>query len=280
MGLYVGTCGFSYRDWIGRFYPADIAASGMLEYYARHFPAVEIDSTYYAVPKPELLAGMARRTPAGFRFTVKAPGSITHVPADARPPAKDVGDFRACLEPLQAKNKLAAVLAQFPNGFRPGSAARRRLEELREWWPDLPLIAEFRNREWQDAATLRALHRLHIGWCNVDQPRFHSLLRPGADVTSNIGYVRFHGRNYASWWKQQRGAHERYSYLYTPDELAPWTDRIAEVAAQAEDTYVFFNNHYLGQAAVNAKQLSEMLGVDSAPAQVAPDEGAAQQRLL
>ncbi|MBC5826230.1 MAG: DUF72 domain-containing protein, partial [Candidatus Eremiobacteraeota bacterium] len=261
--IYVGTCGFSYRDWIGTFYPTGIAARDMLEYYARHFPVVEIDSTYYAVPKPELFVAMAQRTPDRFRFAVKVPGSVTHVPADVRPPAQDISAFAASLQPLRAAGKLAAVLAQFPHGFRPGSASRQRLDELRGFWPDLPLVAEFRNREWQDARTLRDLARLDIGWCNVDQPHFRSLLRAGSEVTSGIGYVRFHGRNYANWWKQARAAHERYSYLYSPEELVPWTERIADVSRQAKETYVFFNNHHLGQAAVNARQLSDMLGLSS-----------------
>src|ERR1700686_235938 len=100
--VHVGTCGFSYKDWIGPFYPHGMKSPGMLEFYAEHFDAVEIDSTYYAVPKPQLFTNMAARTPPDFRFTVKAPGSITHVPAAGEPPIDDVRLFREALTPLPA----------------------------------------------------------------------------------------------------------------------------------------------------------------------------------
>ncbi|MBC5804901.1 MAG: DUF72 domain-containing protein [Candidatus Eremiobacter antarcticus] len=264
MALHIGTCGFSYRDWIGPFYPNGIKSLEMLPYYAERFSAVEINSTYYAIPAPKLFESMDKRTPQQFRFTVKAPGSITHVPAAETPAAAEAQAFRECLQPLIGSGKLAAVLAQFPNSFRPGDEAWERLGQLRSFWPDLPLIAEFRHRDWQADATLRGLRELGIGWCNVDEPRFRSLMRPGAEVTSDIGYIRFHGRNYDRWWKQQREAHERYDYAYPPQELTEWIPRIAEVSEQTKESFVFFNNHRNGKAAVNARQLSEMLDAGDA----------------
>jgi len=210
VALHIGTCGFSYRDWVGPFYPAGIKSLEMLPYYAQRFGCVEIDSTYYAIPRPQLFESMDRRTPVHFRFTVKAPGSITHLPASESPSGDEAGAFRACLEPIQASGKLGAVLAQFPHAFRPGPDALRRLRWLREQWPDIDLIAEFRHRLWQGDETLAALRDLRIGWCNVDEPGFSSLMRPGSEVTSSIGYIRFHGRNYGRWWAKERAAHERY----------------------------------------------------------------------
>ena len=259
--LYIGTCGFSYKDWIGPFYPKGIKSIDMLPYYAERFSAVEIDSTYYAIPKPALFESMDRRTPADFRFAVKAPGSVTHSPVDAQPPAADVRAFAECLEPVRRSDKLAVVLTQFPNAFRPSRNSLHRLERLREWWADLPLVAEFRHRDWQRNDALVHLRELGIGWCNVDEPRFASLMRPGAEVTSPIGYIRFHGRNYAKWWKQERASHERYDYLYTKDELEEWVPRIADVVSQATQSYVFFNNHRLGKAPANARDLTRMLGL-------------------
>ena len=274
--LRVGTCGFSYRDWIGPFYPLGIRQQSMLDYYAERFPAVEIDSTYYAIPKPSMFESMAHRTPPGFRFTVKAPGSITHVSADASPEQSDVEAFRECLEPLLRAGKLGAVLAQFPNSFRPARDAFGRLELLREAWPDVRLVAEFRHRDWQKDAVMRILGGLDIGWCNVDEPRFESLVRPDAQTTSSIGYIRFHGRNAAKWWKQERSSAERYDYTYSADELVEWLPRIAEVIERTRETYVFFNNHRNGQAATNARQMMELL--DVAPAVV--DDAARQLKLL
>src|SRR5579864_3678773 len=259
MALHIGTCGFSYREWIGPFYPKGIASIDMLPYYAERFHAVEIDSTYYAIPKPQLFAGMDQRTPKQFLFTVKAPGSITHLPSDAVPDPHELTTFAAALEPIIVSGKLAAVLAQFPNSFRPSADAYRRLQHLRSAWSDINLIAEFRHRDWQSEATLERLRELSIGWCNVDEPRFRSLLRPGSEVTSPIGYIRFHGRNYAKWWKQELASHERYDYLYSATELTEWLPRIAAVDEQAKEAYVFFNNHHLGKSATNAQQLAEML---------------------
>ena len=270
MALFIGTCGFSYKDWVGPFYPYGMKPTDMLQFYAERFHAVEIDSTYYAIPKAQLFEGMDRRTPADFRFTVKAPGSITHLPVDGDPAEEDVKAFYTALEPLLASGKLGAVLAQFPHGFRPGADAYRRLERLREWWPQLKLVAEFRHHEWQRNETLVRLRHLDIGWCNVDEPRFRTLMRPSAEVTASVGYVRFHGRNYEKWWRQERAAHEPYSYLYSNEELETWLPRIAEVAEQADETFVFFNNHHLGRAATNAQQLAEMLG---GPPATAPQPG-------
>ncbi len=264
MTLHIGTCGFSYRDWIGPFYPKGIASIEMLPYYAERFDTVEIDSTYYAIPKPQLFEGMDRRTPRGFSFTVKAPGSITHLPADAHPDRNELTAFAEAVAPLQRSGKLAAVLAQFPNSFHPSTTAYGRLEALREAWPDIALVAEFRHRDWQSDATLEKLRELHVGWCNVDEPRFRSLLRPGAEATSDVGYIRFHGRNYAKWWKQDRSSDERYDYSYSEAELSEWIPRIAAVEEQTARTYVFFNNHRLGKAPANARKLYDLLKDDAA----------------
>ena len=259
MALHIGTCGFSYRDWVGPFYPPGIKSLDMLPFYAERFGCVEIDSTYYAIPKPQLFESMDRRTPKNFRFTVKAPGSITHLPTETAPEAADAAAFRACLEPIHSAGKLGAVLAQFPHSFRPGPDAYSRLTWLRAQWPDMNLIAEFRHRDWQADETLATLRELDVGWCNVDEPRFSSLMRPGSEVTAGVGYIRFHGRNYGKWWKQERAAHERYDYLYSTQELTEWLPRIAAVDEQAREAYVFFNNHHLGKSAANARQLAEML---------------------
>jgi len=118
-------------------------------------------------------------------------------------------------------------------------------------------VAEFRNRDWQTARTHEFLSELGVGWCNVDMPRYETLLLPSSDVTSSIGYVRFHGRNAQKWWSGDNVT--RYDYLYSPDELIPWTDRAAEIEEQAEQTYAFFNNHARGNAVRNAEMLSDLL---------------------
>jgi uncharacterized protein YecE (DUF72 family) len=258
--IHVGTCGYSYADWKGPFYPPGIRPAGMLEFYARTLTAVEIDATYYRVPPPSTFASMAARAPRGFRFCVKLPGSATHVPeSEQRTVHPDVALLRQNIEPLIAAGKFAAALMQFPNSFHPTPVARSHILALRESLADLPLVAEFRNREWQTHDTLVFLRDLDIGWVNVDMPQFDSLLRPSADVTGPVAYVRFHGRNYRTWWKGDNVT--RYDYDYKPDELGPWADRLIELATNPDvrEVFGFFNNHRRGQAARNAQMFEAML---------------------
>ncbi|MBV9103158.1 MAG: DUF72 domain-containing protein [Candidatus Eremiobacteraeota bacterium] len=254
----VGTCGYSYRDWVGRFYPRQLRADAMLEYYARHFSTVEIDASYYRVPSEATIASLHRRTPPEFRFTAKLPGSLTHVPSDVlRPSLDDAEAFRTNFAPLVDSKKLGAVLMQFPNSFRPSARAEEHLGRLREALPDLQLVAEFRHRGWQTAATFALLGRLGIAWCNVDEPHFQTLLHASNDVVGDLGYVRLHGRNAKMWWKGDSA--ERYEYDYTPEELSPWIARVSEMADAARETYVMFNNHRFGHSAANAQTFAEML---------------------
>jgi uncharacterized protein YecE (DUF72 family) len=230
----------------------------MLPFYANRFRAVEIDSSYYGVPATRTVASMQSRTPPEFRFSFKAPQTVTHAPESAAGRVHDDARLlRETLEPLNASGKLACVLAQFPNGFRPSDKTREYLRAVAATLAGLPLVAEFRHREWQAPETLSLLRELGIGWCNVDMPRYDTLLTPSSDATSPIGYVRFHGRNAGQWWTGDNVT--RYDYLYTPAELEPWTDRIAELEAQVEETYVFFNNHARGNAARNADDLEALL---------------------
>ncbi|GAC1413088.1 MAG: DUF72 domain-containing protein [Candidatus Velthaea sp.] len=258
--IAVGTCGFSYPDWVGPVYPRGTKPAAMLAEYARRFAVVEIDSTYYRVPAAATFDSMARRTPEGFRFAAKLPGTGTHVPdAGSRAVHGDVHAFRRNLQPLVDAGKFACALMQFPNSFRPAGAARDYIAVLKEALADIPVVAEFRNREWQSNETLELLRGLQIGIVNVDQPQFDSLLRPSADATGAVAYVRFHGRNYKQWWK---GTNEtRYDYSYSQEELEPWADRLVDLAANpdVEEVLSFFNNHRGGQAVKNAEVFEAML---------------------
>ena len=255
----VGTCGFSYRDWIGPVYPPGTTSGEMLERYARRFATVEIDATYYRVPGIATFASMARRTPNGFRFTAKLPSNATHLPDAGAGVHDDVLRLRRNLEPLIEAGKFACVLMQFPNAFHPNNATHAYLARLRESLDDLALVAEFRHRDWQSEETLGLLREFDIGFVNVDQPHFKTLMNASSDTTSRIGYVRFHGRNAATRW---RGTNQtRYDYLYQPAELEPWVDRIADLAANDDvrEIFAYFNNHRNGQAVRNAEMLEAMI---------------------
>lgn len=260
--ILVGTSGFSYKDWCGSFYPDGTRDRDMLAYYASRFPVVELNYSYYRMPDARTLESMASRTGDGFEFLIKAHQSMTHEP-DPEVSGRDraFGQFREALRPLEAGGRLGCVLFQFPWARRPGPEAFSYLEEIRTRYSDLPLVVEFRNIEWDRPATYEALRRLGLGYCCVDEPALRGLMPRQDLTTSRLGYVRFHGRNAARWWKH-REAWERYDYLYTQEELEEWVPRVRDMSTRTEKTYVLYNNCHAGQAAVNAQMMLDLLGLD------------------
>lgn len=255
--ILIGTSGFSYEDWKGEFYPVGISSKEMLSFYCRVFPAVEINSSYYAVPSRASVAEMARKTPADFRFTVKAHKDITH---SERCDSKTIKTLLASIEPLKDSGKLGCVIAQYPWSFRPSNSSHARLAELAEIMKNIPTVIEFRNSAWNNDETIELLRELGLGFCCVDGPELKELMPRTCAASSNIGYVRFHGRNTQKWWSHEK-TWERYDYLYTEDELAEWIPKITALADKTESVYVFFNNHYRGKAAQNARMLARMLSI-------------------
>jgi len=113
---------------------------------------------------------------------------------------------------------------------------------------------------------LDLLGELGVGLCNIDQPLFKRSVKPGAEATSAIGYIRLHGRNYKTWFDEKANVRERYDYLYPVGELEPWVARLKEIASKTEDTYVMNNNHNLGKATVNALQIASIMRGAPVPA--------------
>jgi uncharacterized protein YecE (DUF72 family) len=204
--VMVGTSGFSYSDWKDVFYPSQIQKNAMLTYYAQHFPVVELDYTYYAMPTVKTIQNMVDKTPESFLFCVKTHQSITHaINISSADFSSACTVFSQALEPLKESGKLACVLAQFPWGFRPERQGWERLKQLREALPDLPVVVEFRNVSWVKRETFFFLHDLNFGFCCVDEPELQGLFPPLALATSALGYIRFHGRNGAKWWRHKEG---------------------------------------------------------------------------
>lgn len=277
--IYVGTCGYAYKDWVGPFYPGTIRSEEMLSYYAQNFPAVEIDSSYYGVLPERTIAHMDRVTPADFRFSFKVPAPLTHqTESFAGSVSPEAKAFSESVSPLVASGKFACALLQFPNSFRPTDTSRDYIRRLAETLQPLPLVAEFRHCEWQNGDTFALLTELGIGWCNVDMPHFETLLQPSADAIGEVGYIRFHGRNAGQWWSGTNVT--RYDYLYNVEELQSWTDRVADVGAQSPLTFAFFNNHARGNSARNARLFTQLLAAKYSPDAVAQREGTPSQERL
>ncbi len=253
--IFLGTSGFSYNDWVGPFYPSGMPKKDWLLYYAREFITCEINATYYALPKPVVMESMASKTGDGFLFSVKANKQMTHERGNNADVFKV---FREMLRPLIERGKMGCVLAQFPSSFRFNASNRDYVEGFREKMGDLPVAIEFRNAGWLIEDVFSWLSRYELGFCCVDEPPLPNLLPPIAEVTSNIAYVRFHGRNKGKWWQHEH-AYERYDYTYSPEELEEWIPKIRKLDQTAEKTFVFANNHWRGQAVSTIRQLRMML---------------------
>lgn len=262
--IYIGTSGFSYDDWKGEFYPGKMDKKNMLAYYAQHFNSVEINSTYYAIPSAASFAAMDRKTPQDFKFVVKAHRDMTH---SHEPQQESFNAFYEAVQPLLDSDKLGCVLAQFPWGFKKTSENIHRLKDFGEKAGQVRIVVEFRNSTWASDETFDLLRELDVGYCCVDEPRLKGLMPGMAVSTSETGYIRFHGRNAHKWWKHEE-AYERYDYLYSEAELQEWIPKAEQVVQATQDTYMFFNNHYKGKSAANAKMFGRMLGVPQAPAAV------------
>ncbi|MBV8066276.1 MAG: DUF72 domain-containing protein [Actinobacteria bacterium] len=247
------------------------------------------------------MRGWAERTPSGFVMHVKAFGLMTRHPVKAevlpedlraqmpvdergrvdRPPRELRGEvfrrFLAALEPLRAAGKLGGILFQLPPYVVFKDSSFEYLEWAREQVGGDEMLVEFRHRSWLDednrAETLSFLERLGAAYVTVDAPKSDTaknLVPTVAAVTSGIAYVRFHGRNLATWNKRGGSAAERFDYLYSDDELAEWVPTLRELAGQAQQAYAFFNNNSssadpanplgrVSQAATNAFQLRTLL---------------------
>ncbi len=290
--LLIGTSGYSFPDWVGPFYPPGIERSKMLDFYAREFPVVEVNATYYRIPPPATLRAMERKTPAGFEFVVKAHHDMTH--ERSLDPALYQAFARA-VEPVQEAGKLHGLLAQFPYSFHRTPEHERFLAALKGRLPDVPLFVEFRHRSWVEDGVWELLESEGLGYVSVDEPDLPGLVPPIARVTGpeRIGYVRLHGRNKSNWWRNpERGrpdrgkaaepvtaaefgplfaavappapgpsgaSSDRYDYLYSEAELNEWVGKIREMSTKAKKTFVFFNNCHVGQAATGAKLMRRLL---------------------
>lgn len=259
-----GVAGWDYDDWWGPVYPADRKgrrAFDALTYLSRYFDTIEINSTFYRPASERAATAWARRVAANpnFRFTAKLHQRFTHQRDEAwtRP---EVDEVRRGLTPLLEAGRLGCLLVQFPWSFKRDAASREWLGDLVTAFGDFPLAVEVRHSSWNVPEFYASLRERGIGAVNIDQPVFRHSIAPGAEVTSGVGYVRLHGRNYENWFREDAESHERYDYLYTKAELEGWLERIHEVASRARDTYVITNNHYRGQAPANALMLKRLSG--------------------
>jgi uncharacterized protein YecE (DUF72 family) len=265
--IRIGPAGWSYKDWEGVVYPQKPGKNfDPLEYLARFFNAIEINSSFYRPPTVSTTKAWAKRVALNkeFTFTAKLHRLFTHERGKAT--AADEKEFREGMAPLMKAGKLGALLLQFPWSFKNTVEDRLYLADLLERFSEYPLVLEVRHASWNTPAMYEWLQERGVGICNIDQPVFSKSIKPAALTTSAVGYVRMHGRNYQNWFREKAPRDERYNYLYSLDELDPWLKRIKDVAKETHETYVITNNHFRGQAVVNALEINAAITEKPVPA--------------
>jgi uncharacterized protein YecE (DUF72 family) len=252
---YVGTSGFSYDDWVGPFYPGGMKKGDFLGYYAGKFSFVELNFSYYRQPEAEMLERMRGQVPGDFLFSIKGHRSLTH--ERGREWERECDVFRRGIVPLVAHGQCGAVLLQFPWSFHYDRENRIFLGGLTERLRELPLVVEFRNREWERESVRQELRERSVGLVATDLPEMGGLPVFSGVVTGQIGYARFHGRNRENWWDGDNVS--RYDYRYSESELRERAVELLKMAAESGRLFIAFNNHYKGQAADNAFQLTRIM---------------------
>ena len=255
MDLWIGTSGYSYSSWVGDFYPQGTKSNKMLNYYARHFPLVELNFTFYRVPTAEMLRKIADQTPSGFQFLVKLPQTISHEESQ-----RDLPAFRHAVAELQRHGKLMGTLLQLPQAFHHTKRSEAWLTTVAHELGDVRLAVEFRHRSWLRPQLTEWLAERCLYLVSVDVPDIAALFPRGLLWSGSRIYVRLHSRNAAAWYTDDAS---RYDYHYTDAQLSEWLDVLPHGGPQ--QALFLFNNCQRSQAIVNARRmrvLAERLAPD------------------
>lgn len=254
--VYVGTCGYSYTEWVDSgFYPEGTKSGEMLGLYGRCFSVVELNYTWYQMARADALARMVEKAPGHLLFAAKLTRTMTHERADNW--REQLQQYRLGIEPL--KKRLVAILVQLPPDFDRSIANRNYLAALLDGLHGLPVAVEFRHGSWAVDPVFAELSRRQVTMVAVDEPTLPGLF-PALDVVTNpaLFYVRFHGRNKEGW--RSGNMQKKFDYNYTAEELRAWCDNaIFPMAARADKGILLFNNHVRAQAPRNARKLASIL---------------------
>jgi uncharacterized protein YecE (DUF72 family) len=271
--VLVGTSAWSDHD---PFYPPGTKPAEQLPFYARYFPIVEVNTTYYRVPARKTVEGWVERTPPGFVFDVKPPRQLTSTPeaprGEAPAPDADLADaFAEAIAPLAEAGKLGTVTFQFPPSYRNTEEHREYLRLLPELLPGYPIAVEFRRRDWLDEdhaeETLALLREAGLSYTMVDEPQFGSGSVPPVYGVTNpeLAVVRFHGRNARNWYKFTGSSRDRFDWEYSAEELEEWRPKLERAATEARQVHAFFNTNARDQGPRNALRLMDLLDIPHPP---------------
>ncbi len=248
--IRVGTSGYDYTDWEGPFYPRGLGRTEYLGAYSESFGTLELGFSGAVAPSPDALRELMGKTRRPLDFAVKAGSALTRNldPAGWKAAARA---FAASLETLAGAGRLCAVLVGFPFSYRYRDDERRYLDRVLREFAAFPLVVEFGNAEWFTARVIEGLKARGVGLCSSDLPRIEGLPPVSDLVTSDLAYVRFHGRDGVA--RTLGAAHGDYSY--SSDELRSWVPRLEVMSVEARKLRVFFTNHRGGNAPADAREL-------------------------
>lgn len=253
--ILIGTSGYSYSDWVGPFYPEGMKKNVFLSFYSSHFNIAELNFTYYQQPSESIINRMVDITKPDFYFSIKTHQTMTHKITSAW--KRDAKEFIDGISTLISSNRLKSVLMQFPYSFHYSTENRKYLSAICNELSFLPLVVEFRNIDWQKETVYKGLKERDAGFVCTDNPDLKGLPAAVDITTSDLSYIRFHGRNRENWWTGNNTT--RYDYLYSKDELMEWLPAVKNISKKSKTLIIVFNNHYKGQAVKNAKMLEEIL---------------------
>lgn len=265
---YIGTAGWSYKDWVPGFYPKPQSGSfDWLRFYAHYFNCVEVNSSYYTYISPKIVNGWIEKVSDSdeFLFTIKLHQDFTHKRDFDEQKIRSV---YSNLEMLKKTGRLGGLLIQFPYSFSFNEASVDYIRKLVEIFENYNCFVEVRHSSWNRESVCDLFRQLKLTLCTIDQPQIGKAIQFEPVITNDIAYLRFHGRNAEAWkesiknfGKEQTYQEQssRYQYLYTPGELIEIEQKIKEIQEKVKEVYVIMNNHPQGEAAVNAFELIHLL---------------------
>jgi uncharacterized protein YecE (DUF72 family) len=276
-GAAGGTIHIGISSWGGLpgFYPSNVKSGDKLTWFARFFSVVEVNVSFYRLVRPETYDTWAGITPPDFVFDVKAFSELTHFREP--PPDQTFAAFRDSYAPLREMGRLGGVLFQFPPRFANTPVSREYLRRVAGQMAGDVGIVEFRNHTWltaeSTAATFSLLEEVGLAYAIADEPQIPNDTVPPIPFVTNpaLAYVRLHGRNAAAWYRGGSGG-TRYDYDYSPAELREWAKIVENLARQADEVHVLFNNNAKGAGTRNALALRRLLGISPQNAPELPPE--------
>jgi uncharacterized protein YecE (DUF72 family) len=266
--LYVGTAGWSYKDWIGSFYPKSQTKNfDWLEFYSNYFNAVEVNASYYTYIAPNVVEGWINKVESrdDFLFTLKLHQDFTHKRKYSEEQIKAVKINLDCLEKA---NRLGGLLIQFPYSYTLNKENANHVKNLADIFSEYEKFIEVRHKSWFIQRFYDFVAKSKSSLCTIDQPIIGEAVEFNPVKAGENLYIRFHGRNEKAWknslgnfvkdqtYEQQS---ERYDYLYSPGELLEIEQAIKEVLDTVKKVFVILNNHPKGNAVANALELLHFL---------------------